>query len=114
MKNLKLRIDPELEQYLISETPVHSLFNIGGVRLRFAFPNKWQASVIKFWGSYGYEEDLWELAVLDKNDNLRYDNPICEGWDVRGSLSDSEVNDMLHQIFEWEEDQKWPEYEEED
>ena len=68
----------------------------GGIHYFFDFKNGWGASVIKFYGSYGYEQDLWELAVL-KNKELHYDNPVANG-DVCGYLTDKEVNRLLRQI----------------
>ena len=116
MKNLSLNIDANLEQYIVSAKTTNALPMIPdskGIRYRFEFPNKWNASVIKLWSSYGWDSDEWELAVIDKDDRLHYNNPICRGVDVIGWLDDGDVNDILHQIAEWEPDAIWPEYEEE-
>lgn len=43
---------------------------MGGTRLSYVLPNGYEISVIKFPGSYGYEDGLWEAAVLDKNGNF--------------------------------------------
>lgn len=67
-----------------------------GIHYIFKFKNGYGASVVKFWGSYGYDEDLWELAVL-KDGKLHYDNPVANG-DVCGHLTDEEVNEYLRQI----------------
>ena len=69
---------------------------VGGVQYIFKFENGYEASVVKFFGTYGYEEDLWELAVL-KNGKLHYDNSVAEG-DVCGNLTDEEVNKLLREI----------------
>lgn len=67
-----------------------------GVQYLFKFENGYSASVVKFDFSYGVDEDLWELAVL-KDGNLHYDNPVADG-DVRGYLTDEEVEKLLEEI----------------
>ena len=60
----------------------------------FKFENNYGASVIKHYGSYGYEDDLFEIAVI-KFDNplynftLCYDTPISN--DVIGYLTNENV-----------------------
>lgn len=78
----------------------HSYDN-NGIHYIFSFDNGYQASVVKcsvgfLGGSYGCEQDLWELAVL-KNGELHYDNPVAKG-DVRGYLTDKDVNKLLREI----------------
>lgn len=78
----------------------------GGVQVVHKFDNGYGASVVKapnvgFWGStYGYEQGLWELAVLtfisDEEYNLCYSTPITN--DVLGSLTDEDVIAVLAQI----------------
>ena len=67
---------------------------------RFKFKNNYGASVIKHYGSYGFEEDLFELAVLDFHNSvigdLAYDTPIAD--DVLGYLTNDQVLDYLEQI----------------
>lgn len=67
---------------------------------RFMFENGYGASVIKHRGSYGYEEDKFELAVLvlnsDGTDSLCYDTPIAD--DVIGWLTNDEVLELLKKI----------------
>lgn len=63
---------------------------------RFKFENGYGASVIKHYGSYGYVEDLFELAVLDSNDDLCYETPITD--DVIGYLTNDEVLELLERI----------------
>lgn len=81
-----------------------------GVQCLKFFPNGYGASIVRFYipisspfgkvGSYGVNEDLWELAVLKGNKKdgwqLTYDTPITN--DVIGHLSESEVGDYLKQI----------------
>ena len=75
-----------------------------GVQYIFKFDNGYGASVIKYEGSYGYRQDLWELAVLlfDPDDpdywELCYDTQITD--DVKGHLTDEKVRETLKQIKE--------------
>lgn len=66
----------------------------------FRFENNYGASVIKHWGSYGYNEDKFELAVIyfnEKGDyHLTYDTPITD--DVIGYLDNEEVLKLLEKI----------------
>lgn len=62
----------------------------------FKFENGYGASVIKHYGSYGYEEDLFELAVLNSAGDLCYDTPITS--DVIGHLTNDEVLKLLEKI----------------
>jgi hypothetical protein len=65
----------------------------------FRFPNDYGASVIKRFGSYGYEEDKFELAVLAYDGEsviLAYNTPITD--DVLGYLTNEEVLELLEKI----------------
>ena len=73
---------------------------------RFKFENGYGASVIKHYGSYGFEEDLFELAVLyfepgDNMGSLTYSTSITN--DVIGNLSNDEVLNYLKRIKELDE-----------
>lgn len=74
----------------------------GGIQYLYKFDNGYGASVVKRIGSYGHEEDLWELAVIkfygdDGNDwGLVYDTKINP--DVIGYLSDNDVQEILSGI----------------
>ena len=70
--------------------------DLNGVVGRIMFDNGYGASVVSHTFSYGGKDGLYELAVL-KNGDLHYDNPVAEG-DVRGYLTEEEVNDLLIQI----------------
>lgn len=74
-----------------------SLYN--GVRCRVQFPNGYGASIVRHNFSYGGKEGLYELAVLDENGELHYDNPVA-GGDVRGYLSEDDVTKLIKQIQE--------------
>lgn len=92
---LYLRVDEEFIPYI---TNIRKWLNeeelglINGICYRFKFENGYGASVIKHEGSYGFEEDLWEVAVL-KNDDLCFDTPVT--CDVEGHCNDKEVNRIL-------------------
>ena len=70
-----------------------------GVQCRIQFDNGYGASIVRHNYSYGSKEGLYELAVLDENGKLHYDNPVANG-DVRGYLNESEVTELLKQIQE--------------
>lgn len=76
-----------------------------GIAARYFFPNGYGVSVVRFTssfgfgGSYGANEGLYELAVLQGNkDNweLTYDTPITE--DVLGYLTEDDVTSYLQQV----------------
>ena len=67
----------------------------GGVKKSFEFENGYGASLVCCPGSYGYEEGLWELAVI-KNGDICYDTPITD--DVIGNLNDPEADEILERI----------------
>lgn len=67
-----------------------------GVRHCFEFPNGFGASVVRHDHSYGHEEGLWELAVLDKSGALCYDTEITSN--VEGHLSIEDVGALLVRI----------------
>ena len=67
----------------------------GGIQRIYKFPNGYGASVIRHKGSYGYDQGLWELAVLE-DDKLCYSTDIAN--DVIGYLSNEEVILKLNEI----------------
>jgi hypothetical protein len=69
---------------------------LGGIQHVFRFDNNFGASVVRHSGSYGNQEGKWELAVLDKNDDLTYTTPITN--DVLGWLEWDDVLDTLWEI----------------
>lgn len=85
-------------KYLLSREEAYN-----GIQYRFKFDNLFGASVIKHTGSYGHEEDLWELAVLNyryENNKgfIDYDTNITD--DVIGNLNDEQVRELLIKIKE--------------
>lgn len=94
--NFVLKVDEMFREYLISR-----IEKMGGVLYTFMFPNGYGASVVKHEFSYGYEDDCWELAVMVEIDgrlHLCYNTPITD--DTEGYLTDENVNNILHEIFE--------------
>lgn len=69
----------------------------------FRFNNNYGASVIKNKHSYGFKNDLWDVAVitfpylpLTKHFEIVYDTPITDNVVV--NLSDEEVCEILEKI----------------
>jgi hypothetical protein len=67
----------------------------GGEIKTFQFENGYGASMVRFPGSYGYENSLWEIAVLSDG-KICYDTPITD--DVIGHLNDAEADAILEDI----------------
>jgi hypothetical protein len=63
---------------------------------RIMFDNGYGASVVVGPYTYGGEDGLYELAVLDNNGKLTYDTPVTS--DVEGYLSEEDVTKLLEQI----------------
>ena len=72
---------------------------LDGVISRIMFENGFGASVVKHQYSYGGDRGLYELAVLDSNGELHYDNPVANG-DVVGYLRPEDVTDVMIKIQE--------------
>ena len=70
--------------------------NMNGVQARIQFENGYGASVVKGEYTYGGEDGLYELAVLDSNGKLTYSTPVTD--DVEGYLSEDGVTRLLEQI----------------
>ena len=70
-----------------------------GVEAIQFFDNGYGVSVIKFYGSYGYEEGLYELAVLkrvDEDYRICYDTPITD--DVLGYQTPEQIEQLLEKV----------------
>ncbi len=63
---------------------------------RVMFDNGYGASVVVGPYTYGGEDGLYELGVLDKDGKLTYDTPVTD--DVEGYLSEDDVTRLLEQI----------------
>lgn len=73
----------------------------GDIQKVYRFENNYGASVIKFPGSYGYEQGEWELAVIrfpsdGGNFRIDFETPITDN--VLGYLSWREVEEHLKEI----------------
>lgn len=106
MKNLCLKLNDEFKDFVTERTEWNDIFNSDrkGIRYKICFPKiGYGASVIKLPGSYGYENDLWELALLSNYNSigkwsLEYTKLVND--DVLGNLTDNEVNKVLKFISE--------------
>ena len=67
-----------------------------GVQHIYKFENGYGASVVKHDYSYGGKSGLWEIAVLDSDDELCYHTPITQ--DVIGYLAWKKVELYLEEI----------------
>jgi len=67
----------------------------GGVQHKYSFPNGYGASVVRHDFSYGGQQGLWELAVLN-GEELCYNSGITE--DVIGHLAWKNVEEFLSKI----------------
>lgn len=75
-----------------------------GVQAKHFFDNGYGVSVVRFagmfgGGSYGFEEGLYELAVLvgtEEEWEICYDTPITN--DVLGHLTEEEVEVALYEV----------------
>lgn len=108
-KNLSLHSGLILEQFVIDvwEDTIHDEV---GIHYLFRFPNGYGASVVKIFGSDGWDNDRWELCcVMWETDNtdkidpdeeyvLTYPYEICHGQDVLGNLTDRDVRKILRKI----------------
>lgn len=102
MKNLNLNYEG-FEEYLVeredSSTRI-GLRKLPGVRYVFRFENNYGASVVKHLGSYGYDEDLWELAVVRFG---KYDELCIEDFEKHGY--DDELEELLDSMESYEDDE---------
>lgn len=94
--NLELKINDEFKDYLTQKFDrSNPITKEPGVQYVFKFENGYGASVIKHLGSYGYEDDLWELGLL--HDGYLECTELTN-FDVLGCLTDEQVNIVLTEI----------------
>ena len=74
------------------EHPSH----MGGVQSRIQFDNGYGASVVKTPYTYGGDNGLYELAVLDSEGHLTYATSVTD--DVIGYLRPEDVTDVMAKI----------------
>jgi hypothetical protein len=70
-----------------------------GIAARHFFPNGYGVSVVQFPGSYGYEEGLYEVAILkglEEDWEICYDTPITD--DIIGYQSVEDIDNLLSQV----------------
>lgn len=96
----------EFDEYLV-DTYKDCIQGYTGIHYIFRFPNAYGASVVKTFGSAGYLDDMWELAVIlyeekDKKSPdeyvLVYPYQIVKHKCVLGPLNDSQVREILQKI----------------
>ena len=68
----------------------------GHYHKQYYYSNGYGASVLWGGSSYGVNEGLFEVAVLDASGSIVYDTPITS--DVCGFLNFGQVADVLQQI----------------
>lgn len=67
-----------------------------GIQQIYRFANNRGASVVRFFGSYGYEQGLWELAEINFNSEENDDWELLDN--VIGFLTWKEVIEHLEMI----------------
>ena len=67
-----------------------------GKKSRLHFDNGYGVSVVSHTYSYGGKDGLYEVAVLDSNDELTYQTPVTN--DVIGYLKPEEVSEVMEQV----------------
>jgi hypothetical protein len=77
----------------------HPHYRGDGIQAKHFFDNGYGVSVVRFPGSYGYDEGLYEVAIIkgtEDNWNICYDTVITE--DVLGYQSEEEVEVLLYEV----------------
>ena len=67
----------------------------GGLQYTAYFENGYGIDIVKHNGSYGHENDQWEIAVM-KDGRCCYDTPITD--DVIGYLTSAEVMNYVMEV----------------
>lgn len=70
-----------------------------GIQAKHFFANGYGVSVVKFPGSYGFQDDLYEVAILQGTEddwNITYDTPITN--DVLGHRDEQDINIILEEV----------------
>jgi len=76
--------------------PINDAPFMVGKKARMHFDNGFGVSVVSHTYSYGGRDGLYEIAVLDSDDNLTYDTPVTN--DVIGYLTEEDVTDVMKQV----------------
>ena len=74
-----------------------------GTIKKYQFENGYGASVACHTGSYGGDEGLFEVALTDDEGNIitSPNDPTSKWQDVKGYLTESEVDALLLEIFDY-------------
>jgi hypothetical protein len=83
----------DLEFELINDAPF-----MVGKKSRMHFDNGYGVSVVSHSYSYGGRDGLYEVAVLDSDNNLTYETPVTN--DVIGYLTEEDVSNVMKQVQE--------------
>jgi hypothetical protein len=81
----------DLEFEMLDDAP-----HMVGKQARLQFENGFGVSVVSHTYSYGGKDGLFEVAVLDKDDNLTYETSVTS--DVIGYLNPDEVTEVMEQV----------------
>ena len=75
---------------------MEEFFDPNAIRALVEFPNGYRASIVRHVGSYGGKDGLFELAVMDSQNQIVYDTPVTD--DVLGWLSPDEVEEAVKKV----------------
>lgn len=70
-----------------------------GVQAKHFFENGYGVSVVRFPGSYGFEQDLYEVAVIKGNADkyeICYDTPVTD--DVLGHRDEQDIENIMEEV----------------
>lgn len=97
MSVLGLKFVDEFKQYLVDEK------HDWGHQYIFRFPNDYGASVVRNIASYGNAQGLWEMALIFFEENGNWDLIYERDFDddVKGYLTDDNVNELLEKIKQY-------------
>ena len=100
-KNLKLDLTDEKNRWYVKNEWKNSILDNPGIQYRVRFNNSdYGVSIIKTFGSYGYDQDKWEIALTFKDE---YDGRIEEDFDladgVIGNLTDEQVLEWVEKLY---------------
>ena len=77
----------------------HPNYNNSGIQAKHFFDNGYGVSVVRFPGSYGFSENLYEVAILrgtKDNWKMAYDTPITD--DVEGYCDEQDIHNILKKV----------------
>jgi len=95
----KFNIQKELKEVQSVKTfyDLEFVSNPSMKRARMTFDNEYGISVMKGIGTYGYKQNLWEVAVFHKG-SICYNTHITD--DVLGYQTESDVTNVMKLIQE--------------